>query len=200
MSAFSEIYRAHLLVIEAGYNTYERRYGVARNLLDKAEKANAKIGGSPFLAFEICFRRATMLYREGKPESANAFALQARELCIQSGWITRIGYVEKYFNLPPLQYFDPAAGETTKTKVSKTRVRPSPHATTAATVTSMNLGARESNYIQALLQVSEAFSSSQEPQEQIQSSLDEIVRVLGAERGFIFYAEDENDKKMDAQP
>src|SRR5690606_10364464 len=117
--------------------------------------------------FEIEREAARTYHYLGNFENARIHAKKACQIAIDQGWVTRLTVLENEFP----QYF-----------VKSERVqKEGPDAT--------RLNSTLTDYLNGLLRVSLASASTLNTADQAKAALDELIKVLEADRAFLFRAE-----------
>jgi serine/threonine protein kinase/serine phosphatase RsbU (regulator of sigma subunit) len=154
----------------------DRKYQAALKFLEKGDLA-AHRAGSLRAHFEIACERARVYLALGENLRAEAQVQFAHSLSVRQGWTLKQRRIEKEF-------------------VSVVRFTDSQN--TQKTISDMTIGGRSSKMklsdrriLDSLLQVSLASSLTIDPLKQAESAIDEIVRVMGADRAFIFICNEE---------
>ncbi len=168
--------RAHQLVIEAALAQHDGRTRGAEALSAQAEEL-ARLSDNPWVLFEVSRLRARRLARSGLAAAAQREAHLALRLARAHGWIVRARQLQAEFRL--------------ELEATSEMVAPS-HRTTATERAAHVLHLER--HLQALLQVSLASSRVLDPAAQARSVIDELVRILGAERGFLFLCGENSDR------
>lgn len=163
-------YQGHLLVIEGAAAGLDGRTERALQLLGRAER-HALQTENLWVRYEVWHHRAHVLARAGKRSMALAEARLAYALAIEKGWVHRARTIRSEFRLNAPEGTSPAA--CAPVRIDRT----------AASVESPKL----QFYLDALVQVSLATSVvSSDPGFHLCGTLDELIRVMGAERAYIF--------------
>lgn len=152
--------RAHTWVLAAARARLEGRHHAALELLDRADRLATEID-APWVLFEATRQRALVLAALGNQPGAERAARYAHALATEHGWVHRAARVRADF---------PAA--TAREPALEPAVEPSSR--------------RLQQHLDALLQVSLATATALDPEQQSRAALDEAVRILGAERAFLF--------------
>ncbi len=166
----------HWFIIQAALARDAGKVKIAAELLEQAatlsEDADSEWG-----RFEVALERAR-LARQGEDAGAEQrHAAAALAIAEKHGWRARLGRLEAEFDAVSRK---PVGGGTT---LAATRTV---HSGRTEIGGSSGGAVTTSRYLDALLQVSVASSSSLDPKERARAALDELVKVLGAERGFLF--------------
>lgn len=161
--------QAHRWVIEAKARRMDGRLVAAHRALDRA-RALALATDNPWVHFEIMGETARGLALRGHPEAAQREALAAHKYAQDHGWIRRARSLAGEFQL-----MDVLPATT--------------HKTLASSDTPQTVLLRR--HFDALLDVTTASMSRIDPDDQARGVLDEIVRILGAERAFLFLSSDD---------
>ncbi|MBK8012784.1 MAG: diguanylate cyclase [Deltaproteobacteria bacterium] len=165
--------RAHVQIIEArcaalrGQTSRSRRARLAAERL--AQKEN-----NPWVLFEVYKLCAEEHRREGVAYAAESAAKRAADLAATQGWVRRLDEIQTAYQLG-----DPAA-------ISASR-DPSDQSSPVSTST-----LQTSRSVSALLQVSLASTTVFDPERQAGLVLDEIVKLLAAERALLFLTENDD--------
>ena len=172
--------RAHALVIAAALRRLQGRLGPARHLLERAERFARDID-SAWVLYEVARQRAHLLHQLGKRAASQREARIALGHAIEHGWIYRARKLRNEFGI----------GESSRRSPSSLSSS-APSNPSAATIRDPSRAGslRLKRQLDALLQVSLAAASSLDPDEQARKALDEIVRILNAERAFLFRCAD----------
>lgn len=180
----------HVKIVAAAFASEERRWGRAQKLLRRADMLVRPLDNS-WGAYNVAVERARLARAMNDPLGARAFAAAAVEIATEEGWEPKIGRLRKEFGLKT-----GIAGEVAHL--------PAAMATRAQTIgvggeisgltTGISSGRtmsgtailRGGDYLDALLQVSLASSSTLDADEQAAGALKELTRVLHAERSMLF--------------
>ncbi len=162
----SPVYTCHRDVARAARAMETGQLREAAALLDDAEETAASVG-SEWGMFEALRERARLEKRRGRALASERSALSALEIANRHGWLLRAKRLKAEFTV---------AQERAKTgTVAET-----------SSQTSSTGGTNAQRYVAALLEVSLASSSTSEPIAQVRAALDQIIRILAAQRGFLF--------------
>ena len=167
--------KAHATVIEAALCMAEGQTKRALTLLSAAEDQGREID-SPWVAFEIARLRALHLLERGNPSAAQREARMALMLAQQHGWVMRARALRTRFHL----------ADTYHEGTSATR-------STARAGSSSTEQLKLERQLDALMQLGLASVKVTDPEQQASVALDEIVRLLGAERASLFLFEEESE-------
>jgi signal transduction histidine kinase len=160
--------RCHLLALIGALHDLRGEPEAALPTLDRAE-AIANRYDNPWALFETFRARARLLRRQGDREAAGRQASFAYTLAAHHGWVTRSRWVRAEFQLDSVVYSSTSALD------GSDREGTAP------------LEARSlKRQLDALLQVSLTTGTVLDPERQARVVLDEIIRILGAEHGFLF--------------
>ena len=157
------LFRAHRSVLEAAYQRMLGHFGRAQHLLHQAESLSHR-NDNVWVRVEVSRQRALILRAQGLPEAATREANLAAFLAREAGWTSQVYLLEREFCL------DPRA----------TTVGSRESATHSAQVV------RLQRNLEALLQVTLSPALLLDSPRLCQVALQELVRILGAERGFLF--------------
>jgi diguanylate cyclase (GGDEF)-like protein len=169
----------HGYVIRADYEMLRGDFDRAMALLTEGERL-ADICNSPWGNFEVELRRARLLKETGHHDSARRRARRAHAIAQDYGWEVRARDLQIEFDF--FERFDP---ETPSRSASGTRSASASEGSTDAESLKLQ------RYLDALLEVSIASGTVFDPREQARVALDEIVRIFGAERAFLFIERDD---------
>ena len=169
--------QAHGWVMRAALAREEGRFADADALLAQTETRAQEID-SPLALFDVACERARLANDRHDAGMAEAYAQMALCLATRHAWRHRIRSVRSEFRLQA-------------TDVASTR---------GATIMGTMMGSKDKpRYLQALLEVGLASASGLDPQIQARATLDATVRVLGAERAFLFLlSETTNELHLEA--
>ncbi|MGZ3699472.1 MAG: PP2C family protein-serine/threonine phosphatase, partial [Bdellovibrionota bacterium] len=160
---FTDLVRCNRLVAEAALLLFEAKHETALKRLTQAERLAAKPEVDCALAiFEIARLRAHLFTWMKNPRALHE-ARFALELAIEQGWVNRQRWIESEFGIK-----------------AATAGLPSP----SASISSGSITLKR--HLDSLLRVSLTAGTVLDPQLQAKAVLDEIVELLGAERGFLF--------------
>lgn len=176
-------FRCQLLLIKAGIARERDRYRRARRLLDEAERL-AHRAGSEWGSYEVAVERARMAVAQDQGALSVREALVAREFAVRYGWRNRLQKVSREFDLEREESLRP--DHSVSDSVSSKTVASSGSALSSSALTA-------GIHLDALLQVSLASASTLDPTDQARATLDEIVKVLGAERAFLFLTDSDSE-------
>lgn len=160
----------HWYVISAALETEASNFDKAKYLLDVAQK-NSAFSDSKWGLYQVALQRAITYKKMGDQSMAVAMAHGALDISTKQGWQNRSLEVKRLFDLK--------GDFSTQNSVKPSDVR--------TVVTSSRAIVTES-YIQSLLKISLASSGSLDQIEQAKSALDETIKILNAERAFLFLA------------
>ncbi len=168
-AATTPLLKAHRLVIEAYLAQLSGDPARALRLLERAERRARRVD-APVLYFEISRVQARALHAIGSTSRAHQHARLALQLAVDGGWHTRARAVQVEFGLGQN---DPRTGT---------------HAT--GTVTTEVYRHR----LDALQQVSLAAATVLDPRELARIALQETIRIVGAERAFLFLVDADTEQ------
>jgi eukaryotic-like serine/threonine-protein kinase len=160
---------AHHLVAKAWLELLEGRPKDTLNTLVRADRL-AETADVPWARYESAMVRARALSELGEPAAAGVAADFALLLAERHGWVHRAARVRREFG-------------TTGTSHSTAETRGVGGSGTAGHSAS---SLRDRRYLDGLLQVSVAAASVLEPRELARVALDELLKVFGAERAYLF--------------
>jgi diguanylate cyclase (GGDEF)-like protein len=152
---------AHHRVLQGSLAFLEGRPRAALRRLDRADRLAEK-ADAPRVRYESSLVRARALVELGSPSAGVASAL-ALLLAERHGWVHRAARVRREFG--------------TGTGISYA---------TAASTHGRGAALRDRRYLDGLLQVSVAAASVLEPRELARVALDELLKIFGAERAYLF--------------
>jgi diguanylate cyclase (GGDEF)-like protein len=165
--------RALAVVYEAALRRLQGRLRRADRLLDRAATLSRQ-SDSPWVSFEVARQRAHLLRKRGDRGSANREALMAHTIATEQGWVSRARKIRSELDL-----MAHAATPRSFSLSSSTRVQ------------SDGSELKLRRELDALMQVSMAAATVLQPERQARIALDEVVRILGAERGFLWVCPEE---------
>lgn len=174
--------KAHLAAAQAGFHRLAGNVAKAGRWLDRAEEL-ARSNDNRWVRFQAQCERAKLLELAGDPQAATYEAELALATARESGWKERARRVEHRFGLAER---DPA-GRTTGALTAAGITRMASRRRTMATADAVRL----QRHLDALLELSLASSMVLHPDQQARVALDEIVRLLNAERAFLFLYSEE---------
>ncbi len=189
----AHFYQPHLLAIHASLMMFDGKFAPALKKLIKAEQI-ARETENDIALYDVLRIKARLFRITGRVGDAATTAQQALDVAQPGSWVNRIKWIEEEFNLKTA---DKAEGFS---KSHTVRVD-----TTKFGIESLEL----KRYMDSLLQVSLASATVLDPKEQVKIALDEINRVMGAERAYVFlyntiskdldFAGGRNDQKQDLE-
>jgi signal transduction histidine kinase len=156
---------SHYAVLRAALERLRGRPGQALRALFAAQ-ALALEADNPWAQFEVHRQIAHTLADQGDRPGVERHVRLACELAAEQGWVSRLQRVLTEFDVRPRSTSVPLD--------------------VAAVAEEERSPERLEQHLEALLQVSLAASSTLEPGRQAQVALDELLRVLQAERAFLF--------------
>jgi serine phosphatase RsbU (regulator of sigma subunit)/tetratricopeptide (TPR) repeat protein len=188
--AWPSVFKCYLLAIDAAFDREVGRIGQARRKLEEAEELAVR-ADSNLALYLIARERARIAAARGNTFAARKEAAIALDLAGREGWVSRVRRIKEEFKIAEVEVA-PATVMGSHSIVSATRHGSSTrHGSTESDVTS-------ARYAKALLQVSLASTSTLEPADQAKAALGELVKVLGAERGFLFLQGPDGEMKLAA--
>jgi signal transduction histidine kinase len=162
--------RAHALVLDAALHRIEGRLDAARRGLNDAEVLAESID-APWVLFEVARQRAHLARQTGDAPAALRHARAAAGLARDRGWPNRVSWVRAELGADALSSSGSFGGGEI--------LRPMRH-------------------LEALQAVALATATVLDPVEQARVALGEVVRVMGAERGFLFRVQDDGGLRLAA--
>ncbi len=174
LAADTPKFMTHLCVVRSEWEAMLGHTERADALLARAELL-ADEADSPWGSFEVDVRRARRLAQQGNQTAALRRAQRAHRLAVERGWKSRARDVRADFD-----FFDTTASNLATTSRSRGRSHSASEGSTDAQSLKLQ------RYLEALLQVAVASGTVFDPEEQARVALDEIVRIFGAERAFLF--------------
>lgn len=166
-------YMPHVLAGKAAVHLAEGRSKKALKLLGEArDLANDSSNRSAL--FEVLRLRAMILKSLGRQAASIAEAEAAAGIAGRERWMNRMNWLRDEFGIDPTT----VGGASSEGAASESRSG----VTTVLGADSIQL----KRHLDSLLQVSLASSGVFDPAQQLRIALDEIVRVLGADRAFVF--------------
>lgn len=177
-AARTPVLKAHLLVHQASLSALNGDLPGARRTLLEAEELGRR-HDAPWVTFEVWRVRARFLRDEGKMDEALREAKLAQGLAFMEGWVARVRGISLEFDLAPPRAMGRGALS---------------HSEGASSATQLKL----ERQLAALLQVNRATASVLHPERVAELALDEIVRILGAERAILFLMSERGVLEMKA--
>ncbi len=171
----------HWYIIQAALARTGGRPRDAARLLEQADKL-VDDADSEWGRFEIAVERARLALESGDEEMAQRALGTARSIATRHEWRARLKRLQAEFGAESMDVGGMSTLGSTRT-IGSTRTM---NSTRSLFAESSGNGITATRYLDALLQVSLAAASSLDPQERARAALDELVKVLGAERGFLF--------------
>ncbi len=165
-NALTPIHLAHSMALRGAWQSACGRIRKAQKSLLKAERF-ANMSDNLWAHFVIARERARIARTQGQSSVQEFEALKALKLATAEGWLPLAKQIEREFNIK-------IHAAETDLKVLQTD--------------KVNYGRllTGKRHAEALLQISIASASTLNLQQQSQAILDELVKVLGAERAFFF--------------
>ncbi|MFW5967377.1 MAG: protein kinase domain-containing protein, partial [Persicimonas sp.] len=173
----------HLFVICADREFARGQVERGRALLERADEM-ADRADSPWGRFEVELRRARRLAQRDRRVAARRRARWAHHLAQRHGWEHRARELRNEFDL----YLTDQPGGTHGSVPGPTR--------SASDRSTRTDSLKLERYLNSLLEVAIASGTVFDPYEQARVALDEIVRIFGAERAFLFSIDDEDRLEM----
>jgi diguanylate cyclase (GGDEF)-like protein len=184
LAADTPKYQTHLCVIRSEWEAMQGEDERSQALLARAE-ALADEANSPWGRFEVEVCRARKLNKRGNFEAALRRARHAHTLAVEHGWSHRARDLRTEFDF----YVDNSISTGTTSR-SYGRSRSGSEGSTNA------VSLKLERYLDSLLEVAIASGTVFDPEEQARVALDEIVRIFGAERAFLFGGEQAGDLEV----
>ncbi len=170
--------QAHAWLLDGALARLDGRGEQARRCFAEAERLAREVD-SPWVLFEVARQRAHLLGEMGGKAAAAREARFALALALEHGWVGRGRKIRAELEV---------GGVSTQT-LSLT-------ATASKRQTSDATSLRLRRQLDALLQVSLAAATVLDSDRQAGNALDETVKILGAERGFLFGCTDEGELEL----
>lgn len=177
-AATTPVLEAHWSIHKACLLALDGDLPAATRFLLKAEEI-ARRHDAPWITFEAWRARARFLLQEGKREEALREAKLAQGLGFMEGWTARVRSISLEFDLAPPRAMGREANS---------------HGEGGNTAAQLKL----ERQLAALLQVNRATASVLHPDRVAELALDEIVRILGAERAILFLQSDQGQLEKKA--
>ena len=174
--ATTPIYRTHIYILKAGLLIEKGLYKNVLKLLQRAEE-DALFCKSYWAQFYLTLYRARYFRAINEMFKAEGEARHALSIASKQCWVNKIEQIVSEFGL---EHYGNTPSQTTTVVDHKTV-----HETALTTHATKGTEGKNifNRYMSSLLQVSLSTGSIDS---QIQAALDELIRVLGAERGFLF--------------
>lgn len=166
------VLRGHYYLLEARRHDELGKTRKVLKFLELAEKDAITID-SPWVSFEIARHRAQLFKRKNQTQVALRYAKLALQIAEDGGWLERAKKIRDEFGIM-------AASSTGAIRRSS-----------GLDQTLDSVRDRMQHYLQALLQVSLSFATVFDVKKVAEASLRQIVTLLGAERAFLFEADQE---------
>jgi diguanylate cyclase (GGDEF)-like protein len=163
----SPVMFGHHRVTQATLDWLEGRCGAALDRLAEAERI-ADENDAPWVRFEALCVRSRVLRMQGHLPAAATAAQTALAIAERHGWVYRSARARKEL-----------VGESVSTGPEVARSRGLSSTGSAADL-------RDRRYLNALIQVSTVAASVLDPRELARTALDELLKILGAERAYLF--------------
>ncbi len=184
------IFKCHVEIVRAALARIDGRWRRARKHVERAGALVQRVG-STWGEYCLAVERARLARATDDLVAVRAFANAAYEVALQEGWLPRLAKLSEEFGLQrDMQAV--ALGVSTGGGIS-TRP-PGGRISTRTPLSRSSSILRGSDYLDALLQVSLASSSTLDATEQAQKALEELVRVLHAERALLFLVDPETNE------
>ncbi len=201
------VMKAHYFALRGAYHRMQGRHAKAERYFVRAERL-ARQTDNTWASYEVARQRAHSLREQGNLPGARHEARVALFLALDQGWVNREREIRSEFELIE-ERADPSASGSGARRW--TDVHPSQSGAFRRSGTSDQAGlhgssgshassrggsasSKASRQLNALLQVSLASAGVFDPKQQARIALDSIVRILGAERAFLFLVDDESGK------
>ncbi len=157
------ILRGHYLALLGGLKRLQGDFAGALQALGQAELIAYTVD-SPWIAFEVARQRNHILSAQGQLATAHREGVRAYELALEHGWVNSARWIRAECGIEDsaLSVSSPAA-EAARPNTLKLQ-----------------------RHLDALLQVSLTWATVRDPDQQAQIALDAVIRILGAERAFLF--------------
>ena len=169
--------QAHHRLAQASFAQIDGRHRHALRRAAQADRLAVEVD-APLVRFGALLVRARVLRSQDRPREAETEARIAAAIAADHGWAPRARAVHSEFSLAD------RLGATSVRTGARTPRQTTVHGTGAVGAT------REQRHLRALLDVSVAASSVLEPRELARVALDEIVRILNAERALLFLCQE----------
>ncbi len=157
--------RGHYLALLGGFRRLQGDFTGALQALGQAESIAYSVD-SPWISFEVARQRNHLLSAQGQLATAHREGLRAYELALEHGWVNSARWIRAECGI-----------EDSALSLS---------ASTPAVEASRPNTLKLQRHLDALLQVSLTWATVRDPDQQAQIALDAVIRILGAERGFLF--------------
>lgn len=168
----------HGLVIQSVLACEEKKFRKSARLLAQAERL-AEQSASPWGLFEVFKTRAQLLSKQGKKDETLAVAQRAYQMSAQHRWVNRAKKIRAEFNLAEL-------GHQSQNSVASSSSTVNHSSSSSSVASSGGSSIKLRRTLDALLQVSLASAKENDSVAQSKVALDEVVKLLGAERAFLF--------------
>ena len=163
--------KAHHLAVRAYVNWYDNRASSAERDLLEAERLGRE-QEAPWVLYAVHRGRAHMLRAQGKTDAALDEARLAATLARTHGAAYRLRWIREEFDLRRIELSaSPESGSSWSDSDTAPPPGPSP---------------RVPGQLQSVLHVMHAHHSDLDPERQARTIVDELLRALRAERGFLY--------------
>ncbi|HEV2122038.1 MAG TPA: GAF domain-containing protein, partial [Chloroflexota bacterium] len=179
-------FQCHRLVVEAGLERLQGAHGTAKRLLEEAEHL-ARVTDNPWASFEIARQRAHLSQATRESAAVESQVKEALRLATEHGWLNRVRWIRLEFP----DHASPGAGRTHQGSSGDSGPSGSSPPTTALIAPEVR---RLQRHHQALLQVSLTMAAAMDPAHLARVALDQVVRILGAERGHLFLCPEQSEE------
>ncbi len=157
--------KAHYLILQAAHLRLQKNFSLAEQSLQSAEKM-AQASDSKYATFMLLKEKSRLAADQARTMDAKLFSRMAYEMATANGWVYRAEQVAKEFSVEPSA--------------------PSPQSPKNANSEPAPEAPPEDRIANSLLKISLVASFEMNSEKQIQFSLDEIVKVMSAERSYVF--------------
>jgi serine/threonine protein kinase/serine phosphatase RsbU (regulator of sigma subunit)/tetratricopeptide (TPR) repeat protein len=175
------VHRCHVFVAKAGLAREEGDLDRASKLLDEAE-VFVEAADTVWGKWAVERERARIADKAGNATAAKAHAEEALLIAKREGWRNRTAQIERAFRLGAA----PSGPQSLPAKQVGTL-------SVGSVMSTQGRSARlleKERYVDAILQVAVASSSTLEPKVQARAALEKLMEVLGAERAAVFAMDD----------
>ncbi|HVE81547.1 MAG TPA: SpoIIE family protein phosphatase [Myxococcales bacterium] len=187
----AKVWMVHKLIVEAAVARADKQFRKAKKMLDQADEM-AKATKSLWARFTLTRERARLASARGQEKDVREHVNAAVNLSRTEGWQARVSALEREFGAMarPAPAVQNDAAESVVTGGASTNPVEGSMWFSSRTGAKVKMLEVE-RQMDTLLQVSEATANSLDPVEQARSALDELVQLLGAERAFLFAADEQ---------
>ncbi|RAL20090.1 hypothetical protein DL240_18855 [Lujinxingia litoralis] len=177
------LYRAYHALFSAFAALHRGRLQEVPPLLDQARHL-ADQADIPLVHFEIARCFALLHRRQNSPDVTLRYLRHALQLAQDQGWAPRLRRLRADFS------------EELREATSSSLPRSSHTGTRNSLTSSQTMSARTQQHFEALLRIHQVLSDLGTPQTKLNQVLDELIAIFGAQRGFFFHVNPDDDSHL----